>query len=48
MRGSLAWQSISQPGGEVMNSPHRLGKLLLDGPLPALGATLGLNLQAMS
>jgi outer membrane receptor protein involved in Fe transport len=48
MRGSLAWQSISQPGGEVINSPRRLGKLLLDGPLPALGATLGLNLQAMS
>jgi outer membrane receptor protein involved in Fe transport len=48
MRGSLAWQSISQPGGEAINSPRRLGKLLLDGPLPALGATLGLNLQAMS
>lgn len=47
MRGSLAWQSIAEPGGEAVNSPHRLGKLLIDGPLPALGATLGLNLQAM-
>jgi len=48
MRASLAWQSISQSGGDAINSPRRLGKLLVDGPLPALGATLGLNLQAMS
>lgn len=48
MRASLSWQSISQPGGESINSPRRLGKLLIDGPLPDLGATLGLNLQAMS
>lgn len=46
-RGSLAWQSIDQPGGEPINSPRRLGKLLVDGPVTALGATLGVNLQAM-
>ncbi len=46
-RGSLAWQSINQPGGEPVNSPRRLGKLLLDGPIAALGATLGVNLQAV-
>lgn len=46
-RGSLAWQSIDQPGGEPVNSPRRLGKLLLDGPVPALDATLGINLQAV-
>ncbi|TRZ97115.1 MAG: TonB-dependent receptor [Rhodocyclaceae bacterium] len=47
VRGSLAWQAIDQPGGEPVNSPRRLGKLLVDGPIAALGATLGLNLQAM-
>jgi iron complex outermembrane receptor protein len=47
LRGSLAWQSIDQPGGEPVNSPRRLGKLLLDGPVTALDATLGVNLQAM-
>ncbi|MDP3513311.1 MAG: TonB-dependent receptor [Sulfuritalea sp.] len=47
VRGSLAWQSITQPGGEAVNSPRRLGKLLVDGPLTALGATLGINLQAV-
>lgn len=46
-RGSLAWQSIDQPGGEPVNSPRRLGKLLVDGPVTALGATLGVNLQAV-
>ncbi|KAF0164133.1 MAG: hypothetical protein FD157_2498 [Rhodocyclaceae bacterium] len=46
-RGSLAWQSIDQPGGEAVNSPRRLGKLLVDGPVTWLGATLGLNLQAV-
>lgn len=48
IRGSLAWQSIDQPGGEPVNSPRRLGKLLLDGPVAPLGATLGVNLQAAS
>lgn len=47
VRGSLAWQSITQPGGEAVNSPRRLGKLLVDGPVAALGATLGINLQAV-
>ncbi|MDP1610179.1 MAG: TonB-dependent receptor [Sulfuritalea sp.] len=47
IRGSLAWQSIDQPGGEAVNSPRRLGKLLVDGPITALGATLGINLQAV-
>ncbi|OHC64238.1 MAG: hypothetical protein A3H93_14190 [Rhodocyclales bacterium RIFCSPLOWO2_02_FULL_63_24] len=47
VRGSLAWQSIDQPGGEPVNSPRRLGKLLIDGPISSLGATLGLNVQAM-
>ena len=47
VRGSLAWQSIDQPGGEPVNSPRRLGKLLVDGPIAMLGATLGVNLQAM-
>ncbi len=46
-RGSLAWQSIDQPGGEPVNSPRRLGKLLVDGPVSALDATLGVNLQAV-
>lgn len=46
-RGSMAWQSIDQPGGEPVNSPRRLGKLLVDGPVTALGATLGVNLQAV-
>jgi len=47
VRGSLAWQSIDQPGGEAINSPRRLGKLLIDGPLPTLDATLGIDLQAV-
>lgn len=50
LRGSVAWQRIRQDAGEAVNSPGRLGKLLIDGPVPLLGngATLGLNLQAMS
>ena len=47
LRGSLAWQRVSQPGGEPPNSPQRIGKLFVDGPAAA-GWTLGLNLQALS
>lgn len=46
-RGSLTWQAVEQPVGEPTNSPRRLGKLLIDGPIAALDATLGLNLQAV-
>lgn len=48
LRGSLTWQTVSGTGGEPFNSPRRLGRLLLDGPLPWAGWTLGLNLGAMS
>lgn len=48
LRASLSWQDMDHPGGAPVNMPRRLGKLLLDGPLPALGATLGLNIQATS
>ncbi len=50
VRGSMAWQRVTQDTGDAVNSPGRLGKLLIDGPLPLAGegATLGLNLQAMS
>lgn len=47
LRGSLAWQTLDHPDGAPVNMPHRIGKLLLDGPLPLLGATFGLNLQAV-
>ncbi len=47
LRGNLAWQALDHPDGAPVNMPRRLGKLLLDGPLPFLRATLGLNLQAV-
>lgn len=47
VRGSLAWQTVKQPGGELSNSPNRLGKLLIDGPMPIAGWAMGLNLQAV-
>lgn len=48
LRASTSFQHTHMANGEAVNSPHRLGKLLLDGPLPGLDqATLGLNLQAV-
>lgn len=48
LRGNVAWQTLEHYDGEPVNMPRRLGKLLIDGPVPGLKATLGLNLQAMS
>lgn len=47
VRGNLTWQSVSLDSGPVVNSPRRLGKLRIDGPLSSHW-NLGLNLQAMS
>ncbi|MBI4984378.1 MAG: TonB-dependent receptor [Rhodocyclales bacterium] len=47
LRGSLTWQRVDQPGGEPSNSPRRIGKLFVDGPLTG-GWLLGLNLQGLS
>lgn len=47
VRGSLAWQRVEQSSGESINSPHRLGKLFIDGPLFD-GWTGALEVQAMS
>ncbi|MDD5250499.1 MAG: TonB-dependent receptor [Rhodocyclaceae bacterium] len=48
LRGNLVWQRVEQPGGgEPANSPHRVGKLFVDGP-PAGGWSLGLSLQGLS
>lgn len=48
IRGSLTWQYVVQEDGEPANSPHRLGKLFVDGPLAGSGWTLALGVQAMS
>lgn len=48
LKASVAWQRLTQPGGEPVNSPRRLGKLFLDGPLFATGWTLGLDIQAIA
>ncbi len=47
-KASVSRQALSQASGEPVNSPHFLGKLLIDGPLPATGWTLGANIQAVS
>lgn len=47
LRGSVAVQRVRQANGEPVNSPRRLGKLLVDGPLSALGWVVGLHLQAI-
>jgi iron complex outermembrane receptor protein len=47
VRGSVAWQRVEQDGGESINSPHRLGKLFVDGPIFD-GWTGAFELQAMS
>jgi iron complex outermembrane receptor protein len=48
VRGNMAWQTLDHPDGAPVNMPRHLGKLLIDGPVPGLKATLGLNLQAVS
>jgi iron complex outermembrane receptor protein len=48
VRGSVALQRVDTPGERLPNSPARLAKLLIDGPLPGIDGTLGFNLQAMS
>lgn len=48
VRGSISWMKVTQASGEPINSPRRLEKLLVDGPLPWAGWTLGLNLQSVS
>lgn len=47
IRGSMAWQRVEQSSGEPTNSPHRLGKLFIDGPVFD-GWTGAIELQAMS
>ncbi|MGE5466450.1 MAG: TonB-dependent receptor plug domain-containing protein [Ignavibacteria bacterium] len=47
VRASISRQAVHQPFGDAVNSPKWLGKLLLDGPVPGTGWTVGLNLQAL-
>lgn len=46
-RGGLSWQSVEQAGGVPSNMPRRLGKLMVDGPLPGFAWTIGVNLQGV-
>lgn len=45
VRGNVAWQRLSNDGVEPVNSPHRLAKLFVDGPLFGTPWRAGLSLQ---
>jgi iron complex outermembrane receptor protein len=48
VKGSLARQNVRQPFGDPVNSPRRMGKLQVDGPVFGSQWILGLGLRAMS
>ena len=48
LRGSMAWQHTHAEGQDFVNSPHRLAKLMVDGPIPGGDWSFGLKLQAIS
>lgn len=48
IKGSLGRQILRQPFGDAVNSPQRMGKLQVDGPVFGPQWLLGLGLRAMS
>lgn len=48
IKGSMAWQHLKQHDGPPVNSPQRLAKLMIDGPLAGTAWSFGLKLQAIS
>lgn len=48
IKGSLGRQTVRQPFGDTVNSPQRIGKLQIDGPVFGPRWLIGLGLRAMS